>query len=192
VEKKKAGEVSAVLKKGEMGVGILAALDELSRQRRIRREGAFHHNPDSDEVAIQANHAMEGHVQSSEAVSPPTIQKPSEPAERQINLEEDLAIEKAAAVTGLEDDQEQAAIPPMPLGVCLLTWRLREPPVVIDTCSVVIDPYRFALTTLEQLRLATAEPGRWVGWTVPQLVDRLHQVGVHVALAGNLRGAPSL
>jgi hypothetical protein len=40
----------------------------------------------------------------------------------------------------------------------------------------------FARTTLEQLRIALAAPKRWVGWTIPQLIDRLAQVGVRVAL----------
>ena len=40
----------------------------------------------------------------------------------------------------------------------------------------------FARTTLARLVAAIANPERWVGWTVPQLVDRLAQVGVVVAL----------
>jgi hypothetical protein len=70
----------------------------------------------------------------------------------------------------------------MPSGVRLVHWNLKEPPVVIDTCSVVTDPSLFARSTLEQLGVALAEPKRWVGWSVPQLIDRLAQVGVTVAL----------
>jgi hypothetical protein len=70
----------------------------------------------------------------------------------------------------------------MPSGVRLLTWNLKQPPVAIETCSVVIDPALFASSTLEQLRIALENPKRWVGWTVPQLIDRLAQVGVIVAL----------
>ena len=38
------------------------------------------------------------------------------------------------------------------------------------------DPSLFARTTIEQLRAALANPKRWVGWSVRQLLDRLHQV----------------
>ena len=76
----------------------------------------------------------------------------------------------------------RTAIPPMPPGVRLLSWNLKQAPVAIDTCSVVTEPAMFARSTLEQLRVSLAEPKRWVGWTVSQLVDRLQQVGVVVEL----------
>ena len=38
------------------------------------------------------------------------------------------------------------------------------------------------LTTPDQLRIAVAEPKRRVGWTVDQLIVRLHIVGVKVAV----------
>jgi hypothetical protein len=67
-------------------------------------------------------------------------------------------------------------------GVRLLEWNLKEPPVAIESCAIVTDTARFARNTLEQLRTALAEPKRWVGWSVPQLIDRLAQVGVRVSL----------
>ncbi len=70
----------------------------------------------------------------------------------------------------------------MPPGVRLLRWNLKPPPVAIETCAVVTDPALFARTALGQLRVAMAEPVRWVGWTIPQLIDRLAQVGVVVEL----------
>ena len=76
----------------------------------------------------------------------------------------------------------RGVIPAMPAGVRLVTWNLKEPPVAIDTCSVVTDPALFARSTLEQLGVALAEPKRWVGWSVPELIDRLAQVGVIVTL----------
>jgi hypothetical protein len=76
----------------------------------------------------------------------------------------------------------RAVIPAMPPGVLLIGWNLKEPPVAIETCAVVTDSALFARTTLEQLRKALARPERWVGWRVPQLIDRLAQVGVIVAL----------
>src|SRR5438094_424629 len=73
-------------------------------------------------------------------------------------------------------------IPPMPPGVRLIQWSLKDPPIAIETCAVVTDPVPFAKSTLEQLRVAIENPKRWVGWSLPQLVDRLGQVGVTVAL----------
>jgi hypothetical protein len=74
------------------------------------------------------------------------------------------------------------AVHHIPAGVRLIEWSLKQPPIAIETCAVVTDPGLFASTTLEQLRIALAEPRRWVGWSVPQLIDRLAQVGVRVAL----------
>jgi hypothetical protein len=74
------------------------------------------------------------------------------------------------------------SIPAMPPGVRLVRWDLKQPPVAIETCSVVTHPALFARSTLEQLRTALAQPTRWVGWSIPQLMDRLAQVGVNVAL----------
>jgi hypothetical protein len=78
--------------------------------------------------------------------------------------------------------RKRAAIPPMPPGVRLLGWHLKEPPVAVETCAVVTDPALFASTTLEQLGVALANPKHWVGWGVPQLINRLSQVGVTVTL----------
>ena len=79
-------------------------------------------------------------------------------------------------------DVTEAATSAIPPGVRLIEWKLKEPPVAIETCAVVTDSDLFARTTLEQLRIALAEPKRWVGWTVPQLIDRLAQVGVSVGV----------
>jgi hypothetical protein len=74
----------------------------------------------------------------------------------------------------------RGTIPPMPPGVRAHSWNLKVPPVAIDSCSIVTDCDLFARTTLEQLRVALAEPKRWTGWTLPQLIDRLRQVGVDI------------
>ena len=76
----------------------------------------------------------------------------------------------------------RAVIPAMPPGVRLIAWQLKEPPVAIETCAVVTNSALFARTTLEQLRRVLAQPKHWVGWSVPQLLDRLAQVGVIVSL----------
>jgi hypothetical protein len=81
--------------------------------------------------------------------------------------------------------RERGEIPAMPPGVRLVSWKLKEAPVAIETCAVVTNPALFARTTLEQLRTAIAQPKRWVGWTVPQLIDRLQQVGVTVEVTGS-------
>jgi hypothetical protein len=78
--------------------------------------------------------------------------------------------------------KERAVIPLMPPGVQLIEWNLNEPPIAVEVCAVVTDPVKFARSTVEQLRVALENPGRLVGWTVPQLIDRLAQVGVKVVL----------
>jgi hypothetical protein len=70
----------------------------------------------------------------------------------------------------------------MPHKVRLIEWRLKNPPVMLETSAIVTDPQLFAITTLEQLRIAVEKPRRWMGWSVPQLIDRLAQVGVRVDL----------
>jgi hypothetical protein len=70
----------------------------------------------------------------------------------------------------------------LPPSVRLVSWNLKDPPVAIETCAVIVDPALFVRATLEQLRVALACPERWVGWSVPQLIDRLAQVGVVVML----------
>ena len=93
-----------------------------------------------------------------------------------------LLLERAARQGGNSSSQTPDVVLTIPLGVRLVTWNLKEPPVAIDTCSVVTDTPLFARSTLEQLRTAIAQPKRWVGWSVPQLIDRLGQVGVIVTL----------
>jgi hypothetical protein len=76
----------------------------------------------------------------------------------------------------------RTAIPVMPPGVRLVQWGLKEPPIVVETGSVVFDSALFASSTLVQLGDLLANPNRNVGWTVPQLIERLAQVGVAVLL----------
>lgn len=86
-------------------------------------------------------------------------------------------------------DTTEPRISAMPPGVRLIEWELKGPPIAFETCAVVFDPALFAFTTLEQLRIALAQPKRWVGWSIPQLIDRLAQVGVRVALEQQTRVA---
>ena len=97
------------------------------------------------------------------------------------NLEAQALLEtvKAEKQTLLAYLRARPALPP---SVRVVSLKLKNPPVAIEVCAVVTDPALFARTTVEQLRIALAEPRRWVGWSVPQLIDRLAQVGVVVML----------
>jgi hypothetical protein len=94
-------------------------------------------------------------------------------------LLEIVKAEKQALVSYL---RARAVAPPMPRGVVLMEWTLKEPPVAIETYAVVTNSDLFARMTLEHLRIALSEPKRWVGWSVEQLIDRLVQVGVRVTV----------
>src|SRR5438477_5448915 len=74
-----------------------------------------------------------------------------------------LRLHKKEVANFLRLRSAPATLPP---GVRLLSWNLKNPPVAIETCSVVTSPALFALTTLEQLREAMANPRRWVGWSI--------------------------
>ena len=73
-------------------------------------------------------------------------------------------------------------IPAMPPGIHLVSWNLKEPPVAIEYSSVVVDPRKFARATLGELAERIRNPRRKYGWTIPQLIDRLAQVGVTVTI----------
>lgn len=78
--------------------------------------------------------------------------------------------------------RERGVIPPMPPGVRLISWNLKHPPIAIEYHAVVTDPAKFARATLDELRERLANPKRKYGWSVPELIDRLAQVGVSVVL----------
>jgi hypothetical protein len=77
--------------------------------------------------------------------------------------------------------QQQTTLPNMPAGVRLIEWNLKQPPVLIESNGIVIDPNLFGRRTLEDLGCALSNDA-WVGWSVPQLGDRLRQVGIVVEL----------
>jgi len=76
--------------------------------------------------------------------------------------------------------QDRAAVPSIPPKLRLLSWKLKPPPVMVETVSVVSDPANFAAETLKQLAVAVADPA-WDS-IIPHLLDRLAQVGVALAL----------
>src|SRR5258705_9116984 len=82
--------------------------------------------------------------------------------------------------------RQRADMPMMPKGVRLLQWKLKDPPLLLESFAVVTNPALFARATLEQLRMAINNPKRRVGWSPDQLVERLAQAGVLVALDGEV------
>jgi len=82
----------------------------------------------------------------------------------------------------------RSIIPAMPPGILLVSWNLKEPPIVIEYHAIVTDPGKFARATLAELRERLTNPKRKYGWTVPQLIDRLAQVGVTVSVTGDEAG----
>jgi len=79
----------------------------------------------------------------------------------------------------------------MPKGVRLIRWESKTAPVAIDVCSVVLDVPKFIEGELRALDSRLNNP--WAihgGFTVPQMLDRLAQVGVLVGLE-NARGTDS-
>jgi len=80
--------------------------------------------------------------------------------------------------------RQRTVAPPMPPRVRLVHWSPKEAPIAIESCSVVVDVQLFIRSTLAQLSTALANHSQWVGWSVPQLVDRLRQAGVIVEVDG--------
>jgi hypothetical protein len=82
--------------------------------------------------------------------------------------------------------------PAMPKGVRLIRWEPRLAPVAIDLCSVVVDVPKFIESELQALDSRLNNP--WTihgGFTIPQMLDRLAQVGVLVGLE-DVRGVDSI
>lgn len=96
----------------------------------------------------------------------------------------------AAQIAFLRDHRSEVAnflkdrnpTPVIPRGVRLVEWNLKEPPVCLESYSVVTDSAKFAKSTLGQMKLLLENPKARVGWTMAQLIDRLAQVGVTVTL----------
>jgi hypothetical protein len=82
----------------------------------------------------------------------------------------------------------QSEVLPMPERVELLSWDPKKPPVPIVQIGVVIDVPVFIRSTLEQLRFALAGKSWLAGnWSVSELISRLEQVGVRVAIEEDCR-----
>jgi hypothetical protein len=79
--------------------------------------------------------------------------------------------------------RERVTPPPMPLGVRLLKWEPKTPPVAIVRMGVVTHVDTFIDTTLRQFRARLDGKDFLAGnWSLRELVDRLEQVGVVVSV----------
>jgi len=77
--------------------------------------------------------------------------------------------------------QGRAALSSMPPGVRLVRWDPKQPPILLERCSVVIDVEKFISATLAQIRARLEGRDFAAGnWPLRELVERLEQVGVEV------------
>ena len=69
--------------------------------------------------------------------------------------------------------------PPLPIGLRLISYVPKKPPVALEQCSIVTNLDLFIQTTFADLeaKLNHPTPNPW-GWTVSQMLDRLRQVGL--------------
>jgi hypothetical protein len=80
--------------------------------------------------------------------------------------------------------------PPMPLGVRLLKWEPKDPPIAIVHIGIVNNVNRFIGATVQQLRGRLEGKDFLAGnWSLRELVDRLEQVGVSVTVENTHSGA---
>ena len=79
--------------------------------------------------------------------------------------------------------REGGTPPPMPLGVRLLKWQPKDPPIAIVHMGIVTNVDKFVAVTLLQLRARLEGKDSLAGnWSLRELVDRLEQVGVAVGI----------
>ena len=77
--------------------------------------------------------------------------------------------------------QRRTAFPSMPAGARLVRWAPKQPPVLLERCSVVIDVDKFIFATLTQLRARLEGKDYLAGnWPLRELIERLELVGVEV------------
>ena len=78
---------------------------------------------------------------------------------------------------------------PMPPGVRLLKWKPKNPPIAIVRMGIVSNVDKFIGATLRELRARLEGRDFPTGnWSLPELVDRLEQVGVCVTIQEALSG----
>lgn len=88
----------------------------------------------------------------------------------------------------------QRTVPPaMPEGVRLVKWAPKEPPVILQQWSVVIELDKFISSTLAQLRARLEGKDFLAGnWTQRELIERLEQVGLEVEVDSTMANYSSL
>jgi hypothetical protein len=79
--------------------------------------------------------------------------------------------------------REERTRPPMPLGVRLIKWEPKNAPIAIVRIGIVTNVPKFIDATLLELKARLEGKDFLAGnWPLPELVDRLEQVGVAVAI----------
>lgn len=77
--------------------------------------------------------------------------------------------------------KEEETPPPMPIGVRLIRWEPKNPPIAIVRIGIVSNVPKFVGATLLQLQARLQGKDFLAGnWSLRELVDRLEQVGVEV------------
>ena len=67
----------------------------------------------------------------------------------------------------------------LPAGLRLISYAPKKPPVAVEQCSVVTNVKLFIQSSLADLEYRLLHPDSVrLGWTVPQILDRLRQVGL--------------
>ena len=102
-----------------------------------------------------------------------TVPSPDEPSDE--GNANDILCEVAA--------EASASPPALPLGVRLVSYAPKKPPVGIESWSVVTDVEKFIQATLADLDARLNNPvAIHGGWSVWQMLDRLQQVGLTVEI----------
>jgi hypothetical protein len=77
--------------------------------------------------------------------------------------------------------------PALPLGVRMVRYEPKSPPVSIDVCSVVVDVEKFIRTELRELDARLHAPTQIRGgWGVFTILDRLRQVGLELEIGATI------
>lgn len=81
--------------------------------------------------------------------------------------------------------------PSLPNGLRLISYAPQKPPVAVEQCSIVTNVELFIQSSLDDLEERLNHPNavRW-GWTVPQILDRLRQVGLVLEVEKMAAGKP--
>ena len=109
-----------------------------------------------------------------------------EPQQRE-RLASQVAFLRAHRSEVAEFLQARDTVPAMPSGVRLVSWGLKQAPVLLSRYSVITDVPAFITSTLRQLE-AALEGNCWRAgnWSVRDLVERLEEAGVKLELLSDV------